>query len=253
MKVRQNLELLYLLVLKDLKIRYKNSALGYLWALANPFAFAFVYWVAFKWIMRVEMENYSIFLITGLFPWLWLSNGVIQATRSYQNNATLVKKVKLWRPILPLSSVVQEMAHFLCTLPVIVAFLLITVQPMHLSWTWQVPLMILVQLLFTYSLASLLALANVFVHDVEYLVGIGFSLLFFATPMVYPLSMVPENYRIWFQMSPLHALVNSWREIMLHGRLDFSSAAYVMLSATLVGLISYRFYRKSSHRIGELL
>jgi lipopolysaccharide transport system permease protein len=253
MDVRQNIELLYLLVLKELKIRYKNSTLGYLWALANPFAFAFVYWVAFKWIMRVEMENYSIFLITGLFPWLWLSNGVIHATRSYQNNAPLVKKVKLMRPILPLSNVVQEMAHFLCTLPVIVVFLLLTVQPMHASWLWQVPLMIAAQLLFTYSLASLFALANVFVHDVEYLVGISFSLLFFATPMVYPLSMVPEKYQVWFQLSPLHALIHSWREIMLHGRMDWPSAAYVVLFAALVGFLSYRFYVKAGHRIGELL
>ena len=109
------------------------------------------------------------------------------------------------------------------------------------------------QLLFTYSLASLFALANVFVHDVEYLVGISFSLLFFATPMVYPLSMVPEKYQVWFQLSPLHALIHSWREIMLHGRMDWPSAAYVVLFAALVGFLSYRFYVKAGHRIGELL
>ena len=63
-----SLELLYLLVRKDLKVRYKSSVLGYLWALANPFAFALVYWVAFKYIMRVQMENYSLYLITGIFP-----------------------------------------------------------------------------------------------------------------------------------------------------------------------------------------
>src|SRR5512134_722392 len=118
----QALELLYLLVRKDLKVRYKSSILGYVWALANPFAFAFVYWIAFKYIMRVQMENYSLYLITGIFPWLWLSTGITQATRSYPNNASLVKKVRIPRAVLPLSSVVQEMVHFLFALPVIVAF-----------------------------------------------------------------------------------------------------------------------------------
>ena len=65
---RQTLELLYLLVKKELKVRYKNSFLGYVWALVNPFAFAFVYWIAFKFIMRLEIVNYSLYLITGMFP-----------------------------------------------------------------------------------------------------------------------------------------------------------------------------------------
>ena len=115
-------ELLYVLVRKELKARYKNRFLGYVWALANPVAFAFVYWIAFKFIMRMEVENYSLYLLTGIFPWVWLSTGVISATRSFIVNASLIKKVPLPRAILPLGNVAQEMVHFVFALPVIVAF-----------------------------------------------------------------------------------------------------------------------------------
>src|ERR1017187_10114811 len=102
---RRIAEVVYLLVLKELKVRYKSSFFGYLWALANPFAFALVYYIAFKVIMRVQMPNYSIFLLTAMFPWIWLTNSIVQASGSLRNNASLIKKVNLSCAVLPLSNV----------------------------------------------------------------------------------------------------------------------------------------------------
>jgi lipopolysaccharide transport system permease protein len=248
------LELLYLLVRKDLKVRYKSSVLGYLWALANPFAFAFVYWVAFKYIMRVQMENYSLYLITGIFPWLWLSIGVTQATRSYQNNASLVKKVRIPRAILPLSNVTQEMVHFLFALPVIVAFLVFAgdFEP-RASWLWQVPLMLALQLAFVYPVAVVFAISNVYVHDIEHLTGLGFAMLFFLTPMVYPVTMVPEDLRRYFEWNPLHALMDTWRDVFLSGGIDAGKFAYAAACAGVFGAVAWVCYRRFAPRIGELL
>lgn len=249
-----NAELLYLLVLKDLKVRYKSSLLGYVWALANPFIFAFVYWIAFKFVMRVQMENYSIFLITGMFPWIWLSAGIIQATKIYQANSSLVKKVNLNRSVLPLSAVAGEMVHFLFALPVIIIFLAFTgAQNLHLSWLWQVPLLIAAQLIFIYPLALMFAIANVFVRDIEYLVSVVFSALFFATPMVYPLSMVPAEYQLYFEANPLHALIHGWRSVLLEGVIHLNYMAYCLAFGTVFALTAFLMYRKFSHRLGELL
>jgi lipopolysaccharide transport system permease protein len=247
-------ELLYLLVRKELTARYKSRFLGYLWALANPFAFAFVYWIAFKFIMRLEIENYSLFLVTGLFPWVWLSTGVTQATRSYFVNASLIKKARLPRFILPLANVAQEMAHFAFALPVIFALLWFAgAMPPRASWLWQVPLLLALQTAFAYPLALSLALANVYVRDIEYLVGIGFSLLFFATPMVYPVTLVPEAYRHWFELNPLHAMMHSWRTVFLEGTLDPGQVAYAAAFAAVSGLVAWLIYRKLAPRVGELL
>ena len=249
-----SLELLYLLVRKDLKVRYKSSVLGYLWALANPFAFALVYWVAFKYIMRVQMENYSLFLITGIFPWFWLAIGVTQATRSYHVNASLVKKVRIPRAILPLSSVAQEMVHFLFALPVIIAFLVFAGGfDLRAAWLWQLPLMLLVQLAFVYPVAMVFAIGNVYVHDIEHLAGLAFAMLFFLTPMVYPVSMVPEGLRAWFEWNPLHALMDSWRSVFLTGTLDGARLAYAAACAALVAGVAWWCHRRLGPRIPELL
>jgi lipopolysaccharide transport system permease protein len=247
-------ELLYLLVVKELKVRYKSRFLGYLWALANPVAFAFVYWIAFKLIMRVDMPNYSLFLIAGMFPWVWMSMGVTSGTRSFLANASLVKKASLPRAILPLSCVVQEMAHFLFALPVIIAFVVLAGdQPMAASWLWQIPLLMALQLAFIYPLTLSLALVNVYVRDIEYLVGIGFSLLFFVTPMVYPITMVPEAYRHYFELNPLHALMQSWRSVLLQYTLEMRYVAYIAAVTVVLAAIAWISHRKLAPRVGELL
>lgn len=247
-------ELLYILVIKDLKVRYKSHFLGYLWALANPLAFAFIYWFAFKFIMRVEMANYSLYLITGIFPWIWLSNGSVNGARSFVHNASLIRKSNLRRPILPLSCVMQETVHFLFALPVIAAFLFFAGDlPLRASWLWQIPLLVALQIAFAYPIALSLAVVDVYVRDIEYLVGIGFSLLFFATPMVYPITMVPAEYRHLFELNPLHALIDSWRSVLLDGALQLPSPLYVGVTAAMMGLIAWALYRWLAPRVGELI
>lgn len=253
MKIQHFLELLYLLIQKDLKVRYKSSVLGYLWALANPFAFALVYYVAFKVIMRVEMPNYSVFLLTGMFPWVWFTNALIQATASFKNNVSLVKKVNINRAVLPLGSVVHEMVHFCFALPVLCCFIYFTGGVFHASWLWQLPLMILLQLALVYPLALVLALANVYVHDVEYIVGIGLSLLFFLTPIVYPVSMIPEIYRHLFEWSPLVALIRNWRSVFLEGSVDVGLLAHCTVVVLIISFLSLVIYRKGACKLGELL
>jgi len=246
-------ELLYLLVQKELKVRYKSSVLGYLWALANPFAFALVYYIAFKLIMRVQMPNYSIFLLTGMFPWVWLTNSFIQATGSFRHSASLVKKVDLARAVLPLGSVVHEMVHFCFALPIVCLFIFFTGSDVHLSWLWQFPVMSILQLILIYPVALILAISNVYVHDVEYLVSIGLSMLFFLTPIVYPVSMVPEKYRYYFDWSPISSLIESWRSVFLHGSFDINHMSFCLFTALILSLCAYLFYKRTIHKMGELL
>ena len=246
-------ELLYVLVTKELKVRYKNSVLGYLWALANPFAFAIVYYVAFKVIMRVQMPNYSVFLLTAMFPWMWFANSIVHATGSYRNNASLIKRVALHRAVLPLSNVVHEFVHFCFALPVLMLFILITGNGLHVSWLWWLPLLAVLQLTLVYPIALMFALANVFIHDIEYMVGIGLSMLFFLTPIVYSLSMVPEAYQWYFQMSPVSVLMESWRSVLLHGELNASSIAYVAMWSVVLGILSSVLFRRTQAKLGELL
>jgi len=251
---RQLAEFLYLLARQELKARYKGRVLGYVWALAHTFALAFVYWIAFKIIMRLDMPNYSVYLITGMFPWVWLSVGVMSATRSFVVNAPLVKEMGLAHAILPLSNVVQEMFHFILALPVVIAWVVLAGgYDASVSWLWQIPLMLALQVAFVYPLALAFALVNVYVRDIEPLLGIGFPLLFFATPMVYPISIVPEPLHQYFELNPFHALMESWRSLFMAGALDLPRIAYAAGFAVAAGAVTWLLYRKLAPRVGELV
>ncbi|MGN5903477.1 O-antigen export ABC transporter permease RfbA, partial [Klebsiella pneumoniae] len=105
---------------KDLKVRYKSSMLGYLWSVANPLLFAMIYYFIFKLVMRVQIPNYTVFLITGLFPWQWFASSATNSLFSFIANAQIIKKTVFPRSVIPLSNVMMEGLHFLCTIPVIV-------------------------------------------------------------------------------------------------------------------------------------
>ena len=250
----QLLEFLYLLARMELKARYKGRFLGYVGAVGLIFALAFVFWIAFKVIMGIDLPNYSVYLVAGLFPWAWMSMGVVSASRSFVANAGLIKEMGLAHAILPLSNVVQEMLHFALALPLIVAWIAIPGDyPPAWSWLWQIPLLMALQLAFVYPLALAAALANAYVRDIEYWLGIGFVLLFFATPMVYPVAMVPEALARYFELNPFHALMECWRAVFIESRLDVQHAAYAAGFAAVAGVVVWGLYRRLAPRVGEVV
>jgi len=117
--VRYLLDLIIVLTQKELKVRYKNNVLGYLWSVANPLAFAFVFYIAFKTIMKIQMENFALFLIAGLFPWQWFANSISSTPTIFLSNASIIKKVNFPKNIIPLTIVLQDMIHFILSIPVI--------------------------------------------------------------------------------------------------------------------------------------
>lgn len=251
---RQLAEFLYLLTRQELKARYKGRFLGYVWALAHTFALAFVYWIAFKIIMGLDVTNYSVYLVAGMFPWVWLATGVTHAARSFVVNAPLIKEMGLAHAILPLSNVMQEMAHFVFSLPAVIAWVVLAGgYEASVSWLWQIPLMLVLQAAFVYPVALGCALANAYVRDIDYLLGIGFPLLFFATPMVYPISIVPEPLRQYFELNPLHALMQSWRSVLIEGALDPAQMAYAAGWAVALAAVAWALHRKLAPRIGEVV
>lgn len=250
----QLLEFLYLLARMELKARYKGRFLGYVWAVGTTFALAFVFWIAFKVIMRLEMGNYSVYLVAGLFPWAWMNVSVVAAARSFVSNAPMIREIGFTHAILPLSNVVAETMHFALALPLIIAWVIFAGgYDANGSWLWQVPLMMVLQVAFIYPLALACALANAFFRDVEHLLGIAFLVLFFATPMVYPISMVPEPLAHFFELNPLHALMQAWRSVFLEGTLDPLRMIYSAGFAAASGAVAWLLYRRLAPRIGEVV
>jgi lipopolysaccharide transport system permease protein len=228
--------------------------LGYIWSIVHPLAFAFVFFMAFKIVMRIQMEGYAVFLIAGLFPWQWLSNSVNASPMVFLGNASLIKKAYFPRNILPLATVLQDMIHFLLSIPVIVLFLFIYHKSPSFSWFYGIPLLLVIQLLMTYGLSLIISSINLFVRDLERLTSIFVTLLFYLTPIIYPDTMIPERYKtLALFANPLSSLMVSWRNLFLNGSLELSLVIASFIYGLFILMIGYLIYAKLSWKFAEAL
>ena len=209
---------------KELKVRYRNSFLGYVWSVASPAAQALVYFFAFKVIVRIAVDDYGLFLIAGLFTWQWFVNSLTVCTSIFLFNASLIKKVAFPRQALPLASVLNDGIHFALSLPVIaVVAAAYGVWP-QLSWLYGLPILVCLQFLLILWFGLLVSSVNLFFRDLERLVTILLSIVFYATPVIYRMDMVPERFRILLFLNPMTPLVVNYQNLLLHGTFQWEMA-----------------------------
>jgi len=246
-------DLITVLTHKELKVKYKNSLFGYLWSVAHPLAFAVVFFVAFKMVMRIDVPNYALFLISGLFPWQWFSNSVTVAPVLFLTNAQLIKKVRFPRNLIPFTQVLLDMIHFVLAMPVIVLFLFVYDKSPSFTWVVGIPVLLVIQFLVTYGLSLLVASTNLFFRDLERMAAIFISLLFYFTPVIYPESMVPQKYRWTIYLNPLAPVMVSWRNLFLDGTLEPSYIVTAFGYALAICGLGIIVYRRLSWRFAEVL
>jgi lipopolysaccharide transport system permease protein len=224
------------LVLKDLKLKYRDSVLGFLWSLLNPLITLGVFTLAFGYIMRVQMENYPYFLMVGLLPWNFFSGSLLASTGSVVGNASLIKKVYFPREILPIATVLFAFAQLVLAL---LAFFpaLVLMSGVTLRWTALLffPLLLL-HVLFTIGLAFILSAVTASFRDVAHLTEVALMLLFWLTPIVYPANMAPPTVRRFFAASPLAAFATAYQDVLFWGRTPDSLVLSTLVASTLATL-----------------
>ena len=246
-------DLIGVLLEKELKVRYRSTLLGYVWSILHPLAFAVVYYAVFKLVVRIPVESYSLFLIAGLFPWQWFQNGMVTSCRYFLDNADLIRKVRFPRWTLPLTAVLNDMIHFALAIPVIVLFMGIGGVAPSVGWLWWLPLLALFQLALTLGLGLFLASANLVLRDLERLVGVAAQLWFFATPVLYPVEMIPEEWRFALFLNPMACLVISWRSLFLEGAPPSGALATGALWSLAFLAVGGLTYAKNQRRFAEIV
>lgn len=255
-------ELIYNLVVRNLKVRYKNSVLGVAWSWLNPLLMMVVYTIFFTIFLRnTDILYYPVFLLCGLLPWNFFTDSVIQATGSIVNNAYLIKKVYFPREVLPISLVLSNLVNFLIALPLFFALALIFGAPLT-RWALLLPITILIQVVFTIGLTFLLATLNVFYRDTQIILGVIMLAWFFLTPVFYPINRIPQqahvlgiqfNAQLWLRrLNPMASLVASYRDLLYWGAptgLDFLPRTAI--TALIVFVVGYLVFLHYSPRFGE--
>ena len=240
------------LVVRDLKVRYKNSILGVLWSLLNPLLMTLVFTVVFTLMIPSQIEDYPVFFMCGYLPWTFLSSSLTSATGSIVSNSNLIKKVYFPREILPLADVLSNLIHFLVALIVLFA-LIFAFQRDLTAAVLMLPLIMITQIMFVTGLSFLLSTANVFYRDTQHILTVVMQAWFFLTPIFYPITVLPDaanilgltvNIQLWVRrLNPMASLVASYRDVLYRGEptgLDFFFRTFVTcLVALIVGYLVF--------------
>jgi lipopolysaccharide transport system permease protein len=209
--------LVEVLIRRELKARYRGTVLGFLWSFVNPLILMALYVLVFSVYLRVDMPNYPAFLLSGIFPWLWFSSSVNEATLAITSNGGLIRKVYLPSEVFPLVHLGSNMFHFVASLPILFGFLLWA--GLTPSWSLLIlPVIVGLQVLFTYGIALAVSALVVQFRDLLYIVPNLMTALFFMTPIFYPATMVPERYRILLDVNPLSYLIMAYQDVLFFGR-----------------------------------
>lgn len=256
-------ELILNLIIRDLKVRYRNSTLGILWSLFNPLLMTLVFTVVFNVMTpysNVAIEKFPVFVLCAILPWNFFSSSVIGSIRSIVDNAPLVNKVYFPREILPISVVLANMVNFLIAL--LVLFILIVLFQIPLTkWVLLLPAVMAVQLVFTIGFSMIMATANVFYRDTQIIMEVLMLAWFFVTPIFYSGQILPRNYELgglhfdvfrWVNiLNPMASIIANYRTI-LYGSGNGGSAPepYFFVRTMLTSLVvlaigAFIFYRYS--------
>jgi len=180
------------LVRRDLRVRYENTWLGYFWAVFEPLLMTTVYFVVFSIVGRFGIENYALYLILGLLPWMWFTASLTAGTKSLTSRSGLISKVYVPREIAPLSIVAAKTVEYIASIPVALLFILATGRAP--SWyLLMVPVAWLLQILFMTGITLTLSAANMLARDIERVLRVVMRAMFYGTPILYSLNKALEE------------------------------------------------------------
>jgi lipopolysaccharide transport system permease protein len=246
-------ELLWQMVGREVKARYKQSILGYFWVILNPLAQMLVMSFAFSIILRIPTNAasnipYSVFLFVALLPWNLFSNSLSSACGSLVSSSPLITKVYFPRTILVISTIIAKIVDFLFALIVLVLYMVAYNVPVNANILWVIPIF-LIQQIFTLGLSLFFAASNLLYRDIQYLLNLLLVLWMYATPIIYPADIVPDKYKIIFQLNPLAVIINAYRQTILGGGAPNYTSLLIALAVSTSVLILGLSYFKSREKI----
>ncbi|WBC13661.1 ABC transporter permease [Micromonospora sp. WMMA1998] len=210
---------LRILVRRDLAVKYQQSLLGYFWSLIEPLGMGLIYWFVFGVLysgatrrhLGEAAGSYPLFLITGIFAWMWASSALTEAANALTGQSRLITTMNLPRPIFPIGRVAGRFAEYLAGLPILVAIAALYAAHGKIRPGWNLlalPLAVAVQFTLLVGLALLLSAGNVLMRDIERIMRLVIRVLFYATPIIYPLNLVRDSgmpgwLKVAYELNPL--------------------------------------------------
>lgn len=253
-------ELIRNLTTRDLKVRYRNSVLGFLWAWGNPIMMTLVFTLVFQVTAFGRIANYPLFILIGWLTWGFTNAAITDGIGSVVSNGNLVKKVWFPRVVLPASAVLANAANFLLALPLIAALILIYRIPIDPLVLLYFPVVFISQLALVMGISFFLSAANVYYRDLGVIIGVLLTAWFFLTPVFYSVPQLTENSRLVYYLNPMASIIEGYRNILYGstsggppGPPDVGFLLRTLATALVILVLGYIFFTRVSNRFGEEL
>lgn len=247
-------EMIFSLVKRDLKGRYKGSALGFFWTFLNPLLQLAVYTMVFSTIMRSGIEDYYLFLFVALIPWIFFSTSLTGGASCILAQQDMVKKIYFPREVLPISYVTSQFVNMLLSFIVIFIVLVFAGYALRPEALIGLPVVMAVEYILALGFTMIMSAVTVYIRDLEYILGILSMAWQFLTPVMYSIDQVPDQMQWVFRINPMTYVITAYRDILYYGRVP---GLYNLLWAVVlgVGMLAagwYLFSRLQRHFAEEL-
>jgi lipopolysaccharide transport system permease protein len=248
-------ELVWTWVERTIRGRYQQSILGGLWAIIQPAASVVVFSVIFTLFIPVDTGEtpYLIFAYVGMVPWTLFSLSVTDMVDSLISNMNLVTKIYFPREILPLSLLLARFFDFLIAFGVIVVLMLYYQLPIFVIGWLILPAIIIIQLMLAFGLGLIGSALNVFYRDVKHVFILALQIWFYASPIIYPISSVPERFRFLYYLNPMAGILEAYRAVVLYREIP---GYYIFISfgmAASLFLIGYWFFKRVEFQFADVV
>ena len=244
---------------RELKNRYLGSAAGVFWVFVQPVIKLLIYSFVFSTIFQVRASDFGddgflSFVAIGLWPWLAFSEALQRSVTSVESNASLIKKIKFPHEILVFSSVIAVYLINLLGLLLVFGVLTLMGYNLHLIMMPIFLLYLLLQMIMSIGIGFMLSSFQVFLKDVSQIVDSLMMFMFYLTPILYSITLVPEHYRDYFLINPLAFLIGRYRELMLAGEWNLQAMDLIaVIASILVFVIGYQLFKRCSRRFEEFI
>lgn len=242
-------DLVWALVVRDLKVRYRRSTIGFLWTMLQPLLMMSVMALVFSSVFRIQIANYPVYVLAGVLFWNFFSQTIVTSMNSLRANAGLLQKLPIPKAVFPLATVISGVVNLTLATGPLLGILIATGHPLGPSLLF-LPVSILIAATFTLGAGLLLSPLAAFFVDVIELIGVVLMLLLYLTPVMYPMTIVPERFRWIVRLNPVRSILEVFRDPIYYGKVPPLSHLSVAVGVALVALVlGALFFRRSSDRI----
>ena len=246
--------MIFSLVRRDLKGRYKGSALGFFWTFLNPLLQLVVYTFVFSVIMRSNVEDYYLHLFVALVPWLFFNMSVSEGCSCIRSQQDLVKKIYFPREVLPIAYVTSQFINMLLSFVVVLVVVLISGRGLNLIALLCLPIIAIVEYLLCLGSALFVSAITVYIRDMEYLLKIITMALQFLTPVMYSIDIVPERFMAIYLLNPMTPIILAYRDILYYGKVPrLTTLLHAVLMGIILLVIGFLVFGKLKRRFAEEL